>query len=381
MTDLGPCERSGSGDADAAPDRAAAPPRDSVPVGDPAPAAMPAALGRRMRLRYAGKCRICGAALAARADAIYEPATKTVRCVDCGVGGDDGVVASAADEAPTTAERSTPPTSSSTGPSAISASPTTAFPTAPSSMTDAGSPTAKRVAPEPSSYQPGVAGASARREYERRKAKDEQRLRQKWGRFGGIAVALADEKQSTRAWATGAAGEERIGAGLDTLASDHVAVLHDRRIPGTRANIDHIVVTRGGIWVIDAKRYRGRPMLRVDGGFLRPRVERLVVGRRDCTKLVDGVLKQVALVRGVLGAAVDRVPGAGDAAEADELVPVHGALCFIDADWPLIGGAFSTRGVAVLWPKRLVKQLRGVADGGVDVAAVRELLASRFPPA
>lgn len=63
--------------------------------------------------------------------------------------------------------------------------------------------------------------------------------------------------------------------------------LHGRRIPGTRANIDHIVVMAAGVFVVDAKRYVDkRPELRVEGGILRPRVERLMVGGRDRTKLV-----------------------------------------------------------------------------------------------
>ena len=49
------------------------------------------------------------------------------------------------------------------------------------------------------------------------KAKDEERLRKKWGKLGGLAVALSDEKQSTKAWASGAAGEERLGPGLTGL--------------------------------------------------------------------------------------------------------------------------------------------------------------------
>ncbi|WP_245862345.1 nuclease-related domain-containing protein [Georgenia soli] len=210
-----------------------------------------------------------------------------------------------------------------------------------------------------------MAGASARREHERRKAKDEERLRAKWGRFGGIAVALSDERQTTQAWDGGAVGEERLGARLDALASDEVVVLHDRRIPGSRANIDHIVVTRAGIWVIDAKRYRGRrPELRVEGGILRPRTEKLLVGRRDCTRLVDGVLNQVELVQEHVGQ-----------------VPVRGALCFVEADWPLIGGSFTTRGVEVLWFRRLARMLAGQPDGGVDVAAVANVVAARFLPA
>ncbi len=141
-------------------------------------------------------------------------------------------------------------------------------------------------------------------------------------------------------------------------------VLHDRRIPGTRANIDHIAVASTGIYVIDAKKYRGRPSLKVEGGILRPRVEKLLVGTRDQTKLVDGVLKQVEVVRTIVG----------------NDVPVTGVLCFIEADWPLIGGAFTTRGVHVLWPRLLAKRL-SESRGSVDVAAVSAALAAHFAPA
>ena len=35
---------------------------------------------KRMSLRYAGTCRICGTELPAKAEAIYERSSKTVRC-------------------------------------------------------------------------------------------------------------------------------------------------------------------------------------------------------------------------------------------------------------------------------------------------------------
>lgn len=276
---------------------------------------------KRMKLRYAGTCRLCGAELPARCDAVYERATKTVRCVHC----------------PNQTDAPQPDT-----PTAVS-----------------------QPYHPPTPVDPGVAGSSARKEYERRRAKDEQHLRDKWGRFGGLAVALADERQSTAAWDKGAIGEERLGARLDALVSADFAVLHDRRIPRSRANIDHIVITRSGVWVIDAKRYQGRPQLRIAGGILRPRVETLVVGRRDCTRLVDGVLKQVGLVREVVGNAV----------------PVSGVLCFVEADWPLIGGAFTTQGVQVMWPRRLAKVLCATEPSGTDVAAVRAILGARFQSA
>lgn len=147
-------------------------------------------------------------------------------------------------------------------------------------------------------------------------------------------------------------------------------VLHDRRIPRTRANIDHIAVSRAGAFVIDAKRYKGGPQLRVEGGFLRPRVEKLVVGSRDQTRVVAGVHKQVDLVREALSSA-----GLAE-------LPVRGVLCFVDADWPLIGGSFVIDGVDVLWPKKLATQL--LADGSIDDEAVdraHRALATAFPPA
>ena len=209
------------------------------------------------------------------------------------------------------------------------------------------------------------AGASAKREYDRRRARDEAKVRETWGdgRIGAIAVALSGERQSTAAWKSGAAGEAEVARALDSIANEHVVVLHDRRIPRSHANIDHIVITRAGVWVIDAKRYRNkRPRLQVEGGLFRPRTEKLIVGG-DRTKLVDSVLHQVSLVQDVVAPA-----------------SVRGALCFVDADWPLFGGSFTVRGVDVCWPKRLAKQLAAL-EGTVDVAAVAAAIAAHFPPA
>ena len=152
---------------------------------------------------------------------------------------------------------------------------------------------------------------------------------------------------------------------MNRLASETVRLLHDRRMPRSKANIDHLAVTPTGVYVIDAKKYRGRPHLKIDGGLFRPRVKRLMVGSRDCTKLVDGVLKQVDVVRGLLE------PG----------VPVHGVLCFVEADWPLLGGNFTTRDVHALWPKKLYPNLQ--AEGPLTAETIAEIhrtLARALPP-
>lgn len=290
---------------------------------------------KQMRLRYAGTCRSCGAALADGTTAVYERATKTVVCLDC-----------LAPAGASSAE-------------ALPSGPVAAPPVA-----DAAPPL------EPPVVVAGSAGASAQREYERRKAKREDRIRTAHPKLGGLILAVSDEPHSTTAWATGARGEELLGKRLDGLAGQGVRVLHDRRILRTKANIDHIAVSAAGVFVIDAKRYNGRPQLRVEGGLFRPRVEKLMVGKRDQTKLVEGVHKEVDFVRRALD-------GAGLAE-----VPVRGMFCFVEADWPLIGGSFVIDGVRVLWPKKAVEEL--VKPGGLDDAMTHRViraLAGAFPSA
>jgi hypothetical protein len=150
-------------------------------------------------------------------------------------------------------------------------------------------------------------------------------------------------------------------------------MLHDRRIRGSKANIDHIAVTPSGIYVVDAKRYHGRrPRLQVNGGLFQPRTERRLVGTRDGTKLVRGVHKQVQVV----SRAIDYLSA------GRPVPPVVGVLCFVEADWPLIGGSFTIDGVLVEWPKKTYGRLTqaGPSDPG-RVEAWHRDLAGAFPSA
>jgi hypothetical protein len=70
---------------------------------------------------------------------------------------------------------------------------------------------------------------------------------------------------ATLAWRRGAAGERRTARLLGPLERQGWAVLHDLAIPGTQANIDHLVIGPGGVVVIDTKQYRGRLWLDPDG--------------------------------------------------------------------------------------------------------------------
>ena len=290
------------------------------------------------RLRYAGRCRACGSALPAGTVAVYERESKTVTCVEC--------PAHSTQAAPVAASRVAIP------------SPETL--------------TVVELEQETEQFEVlrGTAGASAKREYERLREKRATGIRDKHPHLGNLILALSDDPQSTQAWAIGARGEEVLGQRLDTLSERGVHVLHDRRIPGSKANIDHIAVTAAGVFVIDAKKYQGRPTLRVDGGLFRPRTEKLIVGSRDRTDKVNGVQKQVSHVRSALKAA------------GLEEIPIHGMLCFVGADWPLIGGAFVIDDVRVVWPKKAVEILLKPGQLTEQTARlVHGLLAAAFVPA
>lgn len=212
-----------------------------------------------------------------------------------------------------------------------------------------------------------VAGGSAQRIADRRRARHEQRLDN--SRFPRLARALdrvTPEAQSTRAWADGAAGERHLGRGLDRLADSGVLVLHDRRIPRRRTNIDHLAVTPNGVWVIDAKNYNGTVERRDKGGWFTVD-ERLYVAGRDRTKLVDSVHRQVTAVRDALGGTD---------------VPVRGVLCFVWSEWTLLARPFEIERVLVIWPRSLYKRL--TAAGPLDLPQrqrLHERLAGALPPA
>jgi len=66
---------------------------------------------------------------------------------------------------------------------------------------------------------------------------------------------------ATLAWRRGAVGERRTARLLAPLERRGWAVLHDLAIPGSQANIDHLVIGPGGGVVIDTKLYRGQLQL------------------------------------------------------------------------------------------------------------------------
>lgn len=112
---------------------------------------------RRIRLRYPGRCALCGTALAAGNQAWWSSAAKTATCEGCHAAGEAGETLPALD--------------------------------------------------------PGTAGGSAQREFERRRAGRERRVRDSYPRLGGLLLALFGDPQSTTVGAKGlrASGSSRRG--------------------------------------------------------------------------------------------------------------------------------------------------------------------------
>jgi hypothetical protein len=111
---------------------------------------------RLIRLRYDGVCARCAGVLKTGIRGWWDGETKTVRCETCG-------------------------------------------PAAP--------PSPKAMPEHDASAEPTVAGASAQREFERRRRRRDDEVRKDHPHIGGLILALTNEPQSTTASAHGAVGE------------------------------------------------------------------------------------------------------------------------------------------------------------------------------
>lgn len=204
----------------------------------------------------------------------------------------------------------------------------------------------------------GNPGASARREHFQRKRLQEARMRQRHSKLGGLLLAVPDEPQHESAWERGAQGEELVAGALVKRCRPDVHVFHDLAMPGSRANIDHIAVAPTGVWVIDAKRYKGKVEVR------KPLLGHptLRVAGRDQSALVAALHHQVEVTR----------------AAVSHGIPVRGAFCFVDAEMPLLGLP-AVEGLRVLTRRGLVKRLNAKGPlTSVGTHGVARVIAREF---
>src|SRR6266511_2259047 len=137
----------------------------------------------------------------------------------------------------------------------------------------------------------------------------------------------------TRAWRRGAIGERRTARLLTRLERHGWAVLHDLAVPGSRANIDHLLIGPGGVFVVDSKLYTGKLHLAPGGSLWH--------GRYPLAPVLRAVRFEAAQAAQTLA-----TPGV----EVVPLVAVHGA----QVPW----GKFVVDGVPVVSARRLPGLLR-----------------------
>jgi hypothetical protein len=139
----------------------------------------------------------------------------------------------------------------------------------------------------------------------------------------------------TLAWRRGAAGERRTARLLAPLERRGWVVLHDLAIPGSAANIDHVVIGPGGVLVVDSKQYRGRLHLNQHGMVWH--------GRHLLVSALRKVLWQADQADQVLGIADITVAA---------IVAVHGA----SVPW----GLLQADGVTIVPARRLPDLLQAL---------------------
>jgi len=238
---------------------------------------------RKLRLRYPASCVICGIALSKGAEAVWDPTAKTVTCLACSPGHE------------------------------IAA---------------------------------GAAGESAASEGKRRADRLVGDIRRRYGDHAAVVAEKMAAQEVEATWGKGSDGESRLASFIAREVGNQVIPLHDRLIPGTRGNIDHLFVARTGVWVVDAKAYKGKVVQR-DVGPIWRRDHEVYVGGRNRTSLARGVEHQISAVLAAVRS---------DESLVD--VDVYGALCFLDSEWGLFDSPFSVGKVWVTYPGALRKQLK-----------------------
>ena len=155
------------------------------------------------------------------------------------------------------------------------------------------------------------------------------------------------EARTTRTWAQLAPAVEFVGDEPHRQAVDlgrelagKAIVLQGRKILGTKGDIDNLVVSPSGVWVVDAKSSSGK-VERRDVGSWRMVDHRLFVNGRDRTRLIDSLKRQVAAIHIALCSA------------GFDQIPVHPTLLFTNSEWPWFARPIEIRGVQVMWATKL----------------------------
>ena len=150
--------------------------------------------------------------------------------------------------------------------------------------------------------------------------------------------------EQARTWRRGGQGERHTARLLHRLTRDGYVVFHDLAVPGSDANVDHLVIGRSGVFVIDTKQWAGEVRQGADGLVWHNHY------RLDRT--LETVRREAERVGRLLST------------RAAALLCVHGAH--------IQGGGLDTQGVAIV-PAQLLRSALGddpvLSDADVELLA------------
>jgi hypothetical protein len=214
----------------------------------------------------------------------------------------------------------------------------------------------------------GEAGGEAKRKFEQASKQNQERnLNRNLLQKVLTKVLNLDSKDNHKEeiWHKGAVGEIAVGKDLDEIAMRHgYLVLHDRAIPGSVANIDHILITPFGVFVIDAKNYQGLVKI-VDPPLFDSSSPILYVGKRKQTVLLNKMHKQIAVVSGKLKVFKNEIP-------------VYGILAFHDAEWPIFFKPVEIGEILINGKGIEAAVLSKKSNIDIEVSEVSKILAQSF---
>jgi hypothetical protein len=178
---------------------------------------------------------------------------------------------------------------------------------------------------------------------------------------GGSAALREARRQKDANWRKGAIGEYLTDRFLFKNLAQKSIILNDRELPGTKANIDHIVVAPSGIWIIDSKYWEGKIAYKPDK--LLGMNTRLFVGGEDRTSKVEAIYDMVIPVAQIIG---------------DRSVVINPAVVFTWGNWNLpayfrllVNKPYKHVGVWITAPRALVKLINRA--GPLDPMAIADL--------
>jgi nuclease-like protein len=137
-----------------------------------------------------------------------------------------------------------------------------------------------------------------------------------WAGLAGLAMAALvgwrlrfHPSEQARAWQRGAQGERRTARLLRRLTREGFVVFHDLAVPGSLANVDHLLIGPSGVFVIDSKQWTGRVHQGADGPAWHnhsPLDRTLATVRWEAKAVSDLLGTRAAALLCVHGAHVDR---------------------------------------------------------------------------